>query len=160
MVQLPVLPLADPQSCWIGGHYLDEFAESHGKDLVVREALGASVPSAGVGCAINRNMMDRIVAMNGGRPFDEASITEDYELGLKIGALGGRGIIVRLPAGTGSVVATREHFPATLDAAVRPKARWLTGIALHGWDRMGGPGGPAGRGGRVGAREGNHAGTR
>src|SRR3546814_16369629 len=82
-------------------------------------------------------MMDRIVAMNGGRPFDEASITEDYELGLKIGALGGRGIIVRLPAGTGSVVATREHFPATLDAAVRQKARWLTGIALHGWDRMG-----------------------
>src|SRR3546814_5780456 len=80
MVQLPVLPLADPQSRWIGGHYLDEFAESHGKDLVVREALGASVPSAGVGCAINRNMMDRIVAMNGGRPFDEASITEDYEL--------------------------------------------------------------------------------
>src|SRR3546814_11426358 len=80
-------------------------------------------------------MMDRIVAMNGGRPFDEASITEDYELGLKIGALGGRGIIVRLPAGTGSVVATREHFPATLDAAVRQKARWLTGIALHGWDR-------------------------
>src|SRR3546814_1420662 len=79
MVQLPVLPLADPQSRWIGGHYLDEFTESHGKDLVVREALGASVPSAGVGCAINRNMMDRIVAMNGGRPFDEASITEDYE---------------------------------------------------------------------------------
>src|SRR3546814_11072125 len=76
--------------------------------------------------------MDRIVAMNGGRPFDEASITEDYELGLKIGALGGRGIIVRLPAGTGSVVATRKHFPATLDAAVRQKARWLTGIALHG----------------------------
>ena len=66
MVQLPVLPLADPQSRWIGGHYLDEFAESHGKDLVVREALGASVPSAGVGCAINRNMMDRIIAMNGG----------------------------------------------------------------------------------------------
>src|SRR3546814_4271761 len=111
MVQLPVLPLADPQSRWIGGHYLDEIAESHGKDLVVREALGASVPSAGVGCAINRNMMDRIVAMNGGRPFDEASITADYELGLKIGALGGRGIIVRLPAGTGSVVDKREHFP-------------------------------------------------
>src|SRR3546814_17409824 len=89
-----------PQSRWIGGHYLDEFAESHGKDLVVREALGASVPSAGVGCAINRNMMDRIIAINGGRPVDEASITDKYELGLKIGRLGGRGSHVRLP-GTG-----------------------------------------------------------
>src|SRR3546814_11903033 len=69
----------------------------------------------------------------------------DYELGLKSGAHGGRGIIVRLPAGTGSVVATREHFPATLDAAVRQKARWLTGIALHGWDRMGWRGGIAER---------------
>src|SRR3546814_5329148 len=102
-------------------------------------------------------MMDRIVAMNGGRPFDEASITEDYELGLKIGALGGRGIIVRLPAGTGSVVATREHFPATLDAAVRQKARWLTGIALHGWDRMGWRGGIAERWMRLRDRKSNSA---
>src|SRR3546814_17382074 len=109
MVQLPVLPLADPQSRWIGGHYLDEFAESHGKDLVVREALGASVPSAGVGCAINRNMMDRIVALNGGRPFDEARLTEDYEMGLQNGALGGRGNIVRMPAGQGRVVARSEN---------------------------------------------------
>lgn len=145
MVQLPVLPLPDPHSRWIAGHYLDEFAESHGKDLVVREALGASVPSAGVGCAINRNMMDRIILMNGSRPFDEDSVTEDYELGLKIGALGGKGIIVRMPAGTGNVVATREHFPATLETAVRQKTRWLTGIALHGWDRMGWRGGMAER---------------
>ncbi|MBC7520881.1 MAG: glycosyltransferase, partial [Sandarakinorhabdus sp.] len=48
MVQLPVVPIADPQSRWISGHYIDEFAESHAKDLVVREALGAAVPSAGV----------------------------------------------------------------------------------------------------------------
>src|SRR3546814_12651502 len=114
----------------MGGHYRDEFAESHGKDLVVREALGASVPSAGVGCAINRNMMDRIVAINGGRPFDEASITEDYELGSKIGALRRRGIIVRLPAGTVSVVAPRESFPPTPAALARHKARCLTDLSL------------------------------
>src|SRR3546814_14069729 len=45
----------------------------------------------------------------------------------------------------GSVFATREHFPATLDAAVRQKAGWLTGIALHGWDRRGWRGGIAER---------------
>src|SRR3546814_21190588 len=95
MVQLPVLPLIDPRSRWIAGHYLDEFAEAHGKDLVVSEALGASVPSAGVGCAIRRDMMDNIARLHGGKPFDEASVTEDYELGLKLGSHGGRRILVR-----------------------------------------------------------------
>jgi adsorption protein B len=38
-------------------------------------------------------------------------------------------------------VATREHFPATFEAAVRQKSRWLTGIALAGWDRIGWRGG-------------------
>jgi adsorption protein B len=62
MVQLPVLPLVDPHSRWIGGHYCDEFAEAHGRQLVVREALGAGVPSAGVGCAISREAMERFAA--------------------------------------------------------------------------------------------------
>jgi adsorption protein B len=31
----------------------------------------------------------------------------------------------------------RAYFPDTLQAAVRQKARWLTGIALAGWDRTG-----------------------
>lgn len=142
LVQLPVLPLFDPQSRWVGGHYLDEFAEAHGKDLVVREAMGAAVPSAGVGCAIARHALARIAAVQGGAPFDEASLTEDYELGLKIGRMGGRGVIVRMPGAEGQLmVATREHFPATLDAAVRQKSRWLTGIALAGWDRLGWQGG-------------------
>ena len=37
----------------------------------------------------------------------------------------------------GPLVATRVYFPATLGAAVRQKARWMTGIALAGWDRVG-----------------------
>ena len=54
LVQLPVVPLIDPDSRWIGGHYCDEFAEAHIKELVVREAVGAAIPLAGVGCAIER----------------------------------------------------------------------------------------------------------
>jgi adsorption protein B len=27
LVQLPVLPLVNPQSRWVSGHYCDEFAE-------------------------------------------------------------------------------------------------------------------------------------
>ena len=38
-------------------------------------------------------------------------------------------------------MASRGHFPATLGDAVRQKARWLGGIALTGWDRLGWSGG-------------------
>src|SRR3546814_11996182 len=68
----------------------------------------------------------------------ETSWTEDYGIGLRIGAWGGRGILARVPEYPGGpVVAVRAYFPATLDAAVRQKARWLFGIALAGWDRTG-----------------------
>ena len=39
LIQLPVYPLERPWNDFTGGHYLDEFAELHGKDIVVREAL-------------------------------------------------------------------------------------------------------------------------
>jgi adsorption protein B len=146
LVQLPVLPLLDPGSRWIAGHYADEFAEAHAKELVVREALGASLPSAGVGCAFARDALAAVAATAGGTPFDAASLTEDYELGLRLKALGRRAAFVRLPAAAGRpMVVTREYFPATLDAAVRQKARWMVGIALAGWDRLGWSGGIAER---------------
>lgn len=143
LIQLPVLPLPDPQSRWISGHYADEFAESHIKEMVVREAVGAAIPLAGVGCAIERGAIERLAAAHDGRPFAAASLTEDYELGLRLGALGLKTMFVRIPAAPGSraIVATRGHFPADLDAAVRQKARWVGGIALTGWDRLGWSGG-------------------
>ena len=143
VIQLPVLPLIDPHSRWISGHYCDEFAEAHIKELVVREAVGAAVPLAGVGCAIARKPLAQLAALQDGRPFAGTSMTEDYELGLRLGALGHKTMFVRIPAQPGEhgVVASRGHFPPTLGAAVRQKARWLGGIALSGWDRLGWTGG-------------------
>ena len=138
LVQLPVLPFLDRRSRWIAGHYTDEFAEAHGKELVVREALGASLPSAGVGCAFSRGALEKIAILGGGAPLDAESLTEDYELGLKLRSIGGRAAFVRLPSSIGrAIVVTREHFPATFGDAVRQKARWMTGIALSGRDRLG-----------------------
>ena len=138
VVQLPVLPLIDPKSMLVSGHYADEFAQAHTESLVVRQALGAGLPLAGVGCAIERTMLDRIAAAQDDAPFDAGSLTEDYELGLRIAALGGRGVIARVREYAGGpLVAVRAFFPSTLDAAVRQKARWMTGIALAGWDRIG-----------------------
>ncbi|HET9334790.1 MAG TPA: glycosyl transferase family protein [Sphingomicrobium sp.] len=143
LVQLPVVPLIDPDSRWVAGHYADEFAEAHMKELVVREAVGASIPLAGVGCAIERVALSRLAARHDGRPFAGASMTEDYEMGLRLGAIGVKTMFVRIPAEPGSraVVATRGHFPATLGAAVRQKARWIGGIAFAGWDQLGWRGG-------------------
>ncbi|HEX8840680.1 MAG TPA: glycosyl transferase family protein [Sphingomicrobium sp.] len=143
LIQLPVLPLVDPNSRWIGGHYCDEFAEAHMKELVVREAIGAAIPLAGVGCAISRDALARLAAMQEGKPFAGASMTEDYELGLRLGALGLKTMFVRIRPDPGerAAVASRGHFPGTLGAAVRQKARWLGGIALAGWDRLGWTGG-------------------
>ena len=137
-VQLPVLPLIDARSPLVSGHYLDEFAESHAKTLVARELLGASLPLAGVGCGIGRDWLDRVAASRGGLPFDPASLTEDYELGLTIAALGGSGTLAWVSETPGGrPVAVREYFPSSLNAATRQKARWMTGIALAGWDRIG-----------------------
>ena len=111
--------------------------------MVVREAVGASIPLAGVGCAIERGALARLAASEGGQPFIATSMTEDYEMGLRIGALGLKTMFVRIPAVTGSraVVSSRGHFPASLGDAVRQKARWLGGIAFAGWDRLGWRGG-------------------
>ncbi len=136
-VQLPVIPIRGSNSPWISGHYCDEFAEAHGKTMVVREAIGAALPLAGVGCAIDRNLLGRIALSNEGRPFDGESLTEDYELGLRIGAFGDRTIMARIVDSDGDLVGTKAYFPETLDASVRQKTRWLTGIALAGWDRLG-----------------------
>ena len=142
LVQIPVVPVPDPHSHWIAGHYADEFAESHIKELVVRQLVGASLPSAGTGCAVSRAALERIAETRGGKPFDADSLTEDYELGLHIGQLGLKSHFVRQTAlGGRGLITVRSCFPNTFDAAVRQKTRWIIGIALAGWDRTGWRGG-------------------
>jgi adsorption protein B len=135
MLQVPVLPIVDRPEALVAGHYLDEFAQSHAKDMVVRSAFGAPLPSAGVGTALRRDALARLEGPDHA-PFDPASLTEDYEIGYRLAALGLPSRMLRVNAG-GRLVAVEEHFPDTLDAAVRQKSRWLTGIALAGWDRIG-----------------------
>lgn len=145
-VQLPVLPQPQPASRWIGSHYCEEFAEAHGKAMVVRCELGVALPAAGVGCAFSRELLGVIAAdTQESGPFSVDSLTEDYELGLKIKAAGGKAWFLRARGEDGRLVATRACFPPTLPQAVRQKARWVHGIALQGWDRLGWSGGVAER---------------
>lgn len=115
---------------------------------MVRDALGAGVPGAGVGCAASRRALDRLVARQEadgaqGLPFASDSLTEDYELGLAIAATGGRCRFVRARGEDGTLIATRAFFPHRFDTVVRQKSRWVLGIALQGWDRVGWAGGTA-----------------
>jgi adsorption protein B len=140
-VQLPVRPEPVPGSRWVSGHYCDEFTEAHAKALVVRHALGAAVPAAGVGCGITRDMLDRITCYRRSHgeaaPFPADCLTEDYELGLLVAREGGHGCFLRLRDPQGQLIATRAMFPPTLPEAVRQKTRWIHGIALQSWDRLG-----------------------
>lgn len=145
-VQLPVRPEPQPGSRWVAGHYSDEFAEAHAKSLVVRNALGAAIPAAGVGCGFSRDSLQALARMRASEgapgPFAAECLTEDYELGLLVSRLGRNSRFLRLRDHLGDLVATRAYFPGGLDASVRQKARWIHGIALQGWDRLGWQGGP------------------
>ena len=142
--QLPVEPLPQASRDWLGSHYCEEFAEAHGKAMVVRSAVGAALPAAGVGCAMSRSALDELAQGNRkGVPFDPASLTEDYELGLAISEQGGRCRFVRARGQDDQLIATRAYFPSGLGQIVRQKTRWVHGIALQGWDRTGWAGGVA-----------------
>lgn len=135
--QVPVIPLMRQQWSWVAGHYGDEFAESHLKELPVRAALGAALPTAGVGCAFRIDALRRID--HGEGPFAADSLVEDYELGIRLAATCARGAMLLATDGAGRLIASRAFFPHRLDTAVRQKTRWLRGIALEGWDRLGWP---------------------
>ena len=140
-VQLPVRPEPQPQSRWIAGHYGDEFIEAHGKAMVVRDAVGAAIPAAGVGCGFGRAILADLaqvrLAEGENGPFAAECLTEDYELGWLIARRGGRSEFLRVRGADGRLVATRSYFPATLSGAVRQKTRWIHGIAFQSWDRLG-----------------------
>lgn len=158
MVQLPVLSLEREWWQFTAGHYLDEFAQLHYKDLVVREALDHSLPAAGVGCAFSRRALERVSAEKNHAIFNTSSLTEDYDLGLRLQKLGLRQAFVKYfverevlrhnPL-TGreelrrvrELVSVREFFPHTFHAAVRQKSRWVLGISLQGWNQIGWSGG-------------------
>ncbi|MGI8958324.1 MAG: glycosyl transferase family protein [Bryobacteraceae bacterium] len=149
MVQLPVFPLETKWYDFTSGHYIDEFAENHSKDLWVRERLAKGIPAAGVGCAFSRAAFERIACQRENQLFNIDSLTEDYEFGLRLRNYTLKGIFVRQRLVTSKqankqrgtraaeYVAVRGYFPSTFKTAVRQKSRWVVGIALQGWSNLG-----------------------
>jgi adsorption protein B len=137
MVQIPVLPLPTGLAEMTHGVYCDEFAEYQQKDIPARQRLGGFLPSNGVGTGFDRGALGRLAATRGGRIFDPTCLTEDYENGFRLHALGCRQIFVPLRLTVPVPVATREYFPRRPGTAVRQRSRWVAGITLQGWQHHG-----------------------
>ncbi|WP_321881988.1 glycosyl transferase family protein [Paraburkholderia bannensis] len=163
MIQLPVASLEREWCELVAGTYMDEFAEWHAKDLVVRESLVGAVPSAGVGTCFSRRAMLALIADTEAQPFNTESLTEDYDIGERIGRMGLQSIFARFPVQfvthrtswfglgperevtTTMPLCVREYFPDTLRTAYRQRARWTLGIGLQGWALTGWTGSIANR---------------
>ncbi len=158
MVQLPVLSLKTPWYQFTGGHYIDEFAQGHYKDIVVREHLNRSIPAAGTGCAFSRRAIDCVGDTNENQVFSLNSLTEDYDFGFRLKEHGFKQIFVKFSMKrdvtvkcfwTGKpkqkeideYVCIREYFPEKFGAAVKQKSRWVIGIVFQGWANLGWKGG-------------------
>jgi bacteriophage N4 adsorption protein B len=163
MVQLPVVPLEMPARYWTAGTYLDEFAENHSKDLLVRERLGPVIPSAGVGTGFSRAVLDEVARGRGNQLFNINTVTEDYDFGFSLLPFNRHGILAQFSVLRTQLVTcgfwrrrqevrqilelvgVREFFPDSFRLAVRQKSRWVLGIALQGWKNLGWQGGFWGR---------------
>jgi adsorption protein B len=155
MIQLPVTSLDREWYELIAGVYMDEFAEWHAKDLVVRESVSGMVPSAGVGTCFSRKALLALSAATNNQPFNTDSLTEDYDVGARLAAMGMHSIFARFPVqfrvrrpswfGWGPVrestqsmaLCVREYFPDNFRASYRQKARWVLGIGLQSWETLG-----------------------
>ena len=148
MVQLPVIPFESGAAEMTAGTYLDEFAESHLKDMVVRERLSGMVPSAGVGTGFSRDAIERLALKHDNQVFNVGTFTEDYDLAFRLNVIGARSILLQFIVERTEIVGaklkvvrelvgTREYFPSNFADAVRQKARWTLGIVFQGWQQRG-----------------------
>lgn len=153
LIQLPVYSFPRGLHELVAGTYMDEFAEWHSKDLVVRESMTGVVPCAGVSACFSRRAIAALRAERAGEVFSTDSLTEDYDIAFRLARMGMREIFVRLPVAMvvesvgadgrpqiterNMPIATREFFPEDFRAAYRQRARWLLGIAFQGWSTHG-----------------------
>jgi adsorption protein B len=135
MVQMPVYPLHTSHAQLVHWTYSDEFAENHTKDVLVRQYFSGFVPSAGVGTAFNRWLIEFIGTSYAKNIFRANSLTEDYDLALRL-ALGKANLLFAYKP-FGIDCGTKGYFPHTMKTSIRQKSRWITGICLQSWKSVG-----------------------
>lgn len=153
LVQLPVLSLPRKWNEFVAGTYMDDFSETHQKDIPSRQLLTGIVPGAGVASCYSRRAIEAASVERGGKPFNTSTLTEDYDFSFRLHELGMTETFARFPiaevmretvskhrqrvATARNLLATREYFPSTLRTAYRQRARWILGISFQGWQQLG-----------------------
>lgn len=135
MVQMPVYPLHTSHANLVHWTYSDEFAENHTKDVLVRQYFSGFVPSAGVGTAFNRWIIEFVGTSFARNIFRARSLTEDYDLALRL-ALGKANLLFAYKP-FGIDCGTKGYFPHTMKTSIKQKSRWITGICLQSWRAIG-----------------------
>ena len=133
--QIPVVPIKDKRGKFIHRMYCDGFAELHSKDLIVRQAINAFIPFAGTGMAFTRKIFT-FLEKNNEQVFNDANLTEDYELGIKLFKSGFKVRFINLPTrkeSEATIIATKEYFPNSFWGAVKQRSRWTAGICFQNW---------------------------
>lgn len=142
MAQYPVLPFATPASSLTHGVYCDDFAEGQAMHLRARVGCGAFLPGCGVGTGFRREAIEALASSSANQVFDPESLTEDYDVGLRLYALGFNQTFIPLLGRGTTLAATREYFPATITSAIRQRTRWIIGNSLQSWRKHGWGRGP------------------
>jgi bacteriophage N4 adsorption protein B len=153
LVQLPVLSLPRKWNEFVAGTYMDDFSETHQKDIPSRQLLTGIVPGAGVASCYSRRAIEAASVERDGKPFNTTTLTEDYDFSFRLRELGMKETFARFPLGevmleqvrrqrqrlaqARNLLATREYFPSTLRTAYRQRARWILGISFQGWQQLG-----------------------
>lgn len=129
-IQLPVFSMPVSKKKLVQASYMDEFAELHQKDLMIRKLLKLPIPSAGVGTYFSWQLVKRLKVCYD-FCFDENNLTEDYEFSLRVARISGTQDFLYAENPDGAIIATRGYFPDRFWAAVRQKTRWTIGITLQ-----------------------------
>jgi len=138
-IQVPVFSLNSIKRSKVAATYMDEFAERHTREMVVRHAVGAMIPSAGVGTCMTRRLLEHFVKERG-FVLMNGCVTEDYILGVEAKRAGFRSAFAAVSADETrghDFVATREYFPKSLSASIKQKTRWVYGINFEATHKLG-----------------------
>ena len=144
-IQAPVFSLNRGKGAIVASTYMDEFAERHTRELIVRDAVGAAIPSAGVGTCVTKTPHQAFP----GDARTGADVRHRHR-GLhpwhRSQALQGSSRHSPLSRATLTTVWTSSLraniFPKTLEASIKQKTRWVYGINFEAFCKLGWTGDP------------------
>lgn len=143
LIQIPVRPLEVAWWQFVNGVYLDEFAETHSKDMLVRKMLCKIIPSAGVATCFRPAILKKLSADHQGNIFNTDSLTEDYDISYRLAKYGIKQDFSLYPIDTTSAtniynkktyqksyayISVAEYFPRRLWRSIKQRTRWNIGI--------------------------------